>query len=184
MKFWDPARIEENRHSETPELSRIVVAIDAALTGRDETGIIVAGLGADGNAYILEDATIHGPPDAWGASAIAAYQRWRADRMLGEANARAEMMEMVIRSIDGSVAWKSVRMNAARLKRLLPVAAADERGGIRHVGHFLSLEAQMCAYDSEDMQASRPLGIERVETRALAVTELLCLPRRPRVRRI
>ena len=50
-------RIDELRRHKVPELERIVVAIDPAVSvgeDSDETGIIVAGLGVDGHGYILE----------------------------------------------------------------------------------------------------------------------------------
>jgi phage terminase large subunit-like protein len=55
---------------EIPELQRIVVAIDPATSSEDEsneTGIIVAGLGADGDGYVLSD-----------VSGIYAPLEWRA----------------------------------------------------------------------------------------------------------
>jgi phage terminase large subunit-like protein len=56
--LWSLDRIDELRRHKAPELERIVVAIDPAVSvgeDSDETGIIVAGLGVDGHGYILED---------------------------------------------------------------------------------------------------------------------------------
>ena len=58
--LWRRSVIDEYRVklSDTPEFRRIVVAIDPATSSEDEsneTGIIVAGLGADGDDYVLDD---------------------------------------------------------------------------------------------------------------------------------
>ena len=57
--LWQLDWLDRDRVQEAPKvLRRIVVAIDPAVSnheGSDETGIIVAGLGGDGHAYVLED---------------------------------------------------------------------------------------------------------------------------------
>ena len=58
--LWRRAMIEGEgmRVAQAPELARIVVAIDPAVTSgedSDETGIVVAGVAADGQGYVLED---------------------------------------------------------------------------------------------------------------------------------
>jgi phage terminase large subunit-like protein len=62
--LWRRSVIDEYRVklSDTPEFRRIVVAIDPATSSEpesNETGIIVAGLGADGDGYVLDDASGH-----------------------------------------------------------------------------------------------------------------------------
>jgi phage terminase large subunit-like protein len=67
--LWSRALIEETRwpvHRNIPDLVRIVVAIDPAVsTGEDadETGIIVAGKDADGHGYVLADQFIRSPSE-------------------------------------------------------------------------------------------------------------------------
>ena len=49
--LWTRATIESNRVKEAPELARIIIAVDPAMSSKrnsDETGIIIAGLGEDG----------------------------------------------------------------------------------------------------------------------------------------
>jgi phage terminase large subunit-like protein len=57
--LWQIDWLDRDRVSEAPQvLRRIVVAIDPAISnheGSDETGIIVAGIGQNGHAYVLED---------------------------------------------------------------------------------------------------------------------------------
>jgi hypothetical protein len=69
--LWSRALIEETRwpvHRNIPDLVRIVVAIDPAVsTGEDadETGIIVAGKDADGHGYVLADQSARYAPTEW-----------------------------------------------------------------------------------------------------------------------
>jgi len=73
-----------------PDLKRIVVAIDPSGTsgddGGDSVGIVVAGVGADGLGYVLADETVKASPAIWGACAVAAYRKFKADRIIAERN--------------------------------------------------------------------------------------------------
>jgi len=87
--LWTRDRIEACRVGELPVLRRVVVAIDPAVSARpgaDETGIVVAGLGVDGLGYVLADASGHHRAEDWARSAVALYQRYQADRVIGEVN--------------------------------------------------------------------------------------------------
>lgn len=56
VALWQRKTLDDNRRSRVPDLARVVVSIDpAASAGRasDETGIIVAGLGRDGEVTFL-----------------------------------------------------------------------------------------------------------------------------------
>src|SRR6516164_6572806 len=74
--LWTRARIEEARWpvgKSMPDLSRVVVAIDPAVTSgeeADETGIIVAGRDYDGRGYVLDDRSGRYAPFAWAREAI------------------------------------------------------------------------------------------------------------------
>ncbi len=92
------------RRSAAPALRRIVVAIDPAVTSgedADETGIVVAGLGADGHGYVLDDLSGRYRADASGrARAVDAYRAHRADRIVAEVNNGGEMVEATLRMVD------------------------------------------------------------------------------------
>ncbi|EQD39719.1 phage DNA Packaging Protein, partial [mine drainage metagenome] len=57
--LWHLARIEELRVQRAPHsFERVIVAVDPAVTfgpDSDETGIVIVGLGPDGEAYVLDD---------------------------------------------------------------------------------------------------------------------------------
>jgi phage terminase large subunit-like protein len=55
--LWLRSTLDANRVQEAPELKKIVVSVDPAVTANedsDETGIIVGGLGVDNHAYVLD----------------------------------------------------------------------------------------------------------------------------------
>ncbi len=172
--LWSRQIIEQNRVDGTkvPEFTRIVVAIDPAVTtskNSDETGIIVAGLGADKQAYVLEDLSGRHAPAEWATIAIDAFYRFEASCIVAETNQGGEMVEYTLRSIDPVVAYKSVRASKGKYARAEPVAALDARGMVHHVGVLSRLEDQMCAFDPLN-SASSP---DRVDARVWAVSELM-----------
>jgi phage terminase large subunit-like protein len=83
--LWTLAGLDATRVPASPDLSRVVVAIDPAATSgedADETGIIVAGKGIDGHGYVLADLTCRLSPDGWARRAVAAYHEYKADRIV------------------------------------------------------------------------------------------------------
>src|SRR5438477_3717783 len=93
--LWSRGLIEACRASQPPaDLVRVVVAIDPAARATEtanETGIIVAGKNADGNGWVLADASGRYSPTEWAKAAIAAYRAHRADRIVAEINNGGDM---------------------------------------------------------------------------------------------
>ena len=174
--LWQRARIDALRLNAAPELARIVVAIDPAVSsgeGADETGIVVAGLGLDGHGYVLEDASMKGSPDAWGRAAVGCFRRWQADRVIGEVNNGGELIEHVLRTVDQAVPYKAVRASRGKRARAEPIAALDEQGRVHHVGAFAELEDQMCQFTSDFDAARAGFSPDRVDARVWALSELM-----------
>jgi len=115
--LWRREAIERARVAAAPALQRVVVAIDPAASsgaGADETGIVVAGLGADGAAYVLEDASGRMAPHEWAARALQCYRRHGADRVVAETNNGGDMVEATLRAVDAGVAVKPGAPRAAK----------------------------------------------------------------------
>lgn len=153
-----------------PDMRRIVVAIDPAATSADtsdETGIIVAGLGIDGRAYVLDDKSGRFKPDAWGRRAIDAYYHYKADRIIAESNQGGEMVAHVLSTVDRNAPVKLVHASKGKIARAEPVAALYEQGKVSHVGAFPNLENQLCGWTPG--QASP----DRLDALVWALTELM-----------
>ena len=172
--MWDYAWIESTRLDNVPkDLERIVVAIDPAVSSNensDETGIMIAGKKGE-DYYILEDTSAKLTPSGWGNKSINAYERWKADCIIGEVNNGGDMIEAVLRNISKSVNYKAVHATRGKVIRAEPIAALYEKGKIHHVGQFAELEDQMTSF-THDYNRSRDGSPDRLDAMVWALTEL------------
>ena len=169
--LWTMETISRARVTAAPELRRIVVGVDPAVTsggGSDLTGIVAAGVAPDGDFYVLADRSLRGSPDRWIRAAAALYRELAADRVVGEVNNGGDLIPALLAGYDRSVPFKAVRATRGKLVRAEPVAALYERGLVHHVGVFPELEEEMCA-GGPDRLAHSP---DRMDALVWAVTEL------------
>lgn len=182
--LWTRDVLDKTRTKQAPEMQRIVVAVDPSGTKGesdegDEIGIVVAGKGVDGRAYVLADQSCKLSPDGWGRRAVAAYHgSWsttpdtvKADRLIAERNFGGAMVEHVIKTIDRSVAYKEVTASRGKVARAEPVAALYEQGRVSHVGSMPELEDQMCAIAPEGYVGDG--SPDRADALVWALTELM-----------
>jgi hypothetical protein len=177
--LWNRDRIEQLRVRKSPDMRRIVVAIDPAVTSKadsDETGIIVAGLGFDNEGYILDDISSKYTPHEWASKAVQAYYRWEADLIVGEVNNGGDLVEVNIRTVDETVPFKSVHASRGKRVRAEPVAALDEQGRIHHVGDHPELEDQMVTWEP----AKSNWSPDRIDARVWALWELMLEDQEPK----
>lgn len=138
----------------TPDFVRVVVAVDPSGSGdidnadNDAIGIIVAALGTDGNAYVLEDCTVKVGPATWGKIATDAYDRHAADVVVGEVNYGGEMVRHTIQTARARTPYKAVHATRGKSVRAEPIAALYEQGKVRHVGNFRELEDEMSGFST------------------------------------
>lgn len=149
--LWRRVQLEECRRLRAglPELIRIVVAVDPAVTAgenSDETGIVVCGEDAAGNGYVLEDASCRLPPDQWAAEVVRAFDTWDADRVIAEANNGGDLVESVLRTVRRNLAYKKVHASRGKVARAEPVAALYEQSRIFHAGTFPQLEDEQVSF--------------------------------------
>ena len=176
QRDWlDKNRIDIKKGDRLPELKRIVVAIDPAVsTGEDsdETGIIVAGRDANGHGYILDDLSGKYQPHEWAAKAVKAYCEWRADRIIAEKNQGGQMVEHTIRMVNQTVPYKAVHASRGKVTRAEPVSALFEQGKIHMVDFHPELENQMCEFTADYSKAKLGYSPDRVDALVWALTEL------------
>lgn len=171
--LWTILLIEKNRVALYPELKRVVVAIDPAVTSKkssDETGIVVCGLGVDDIGYVLEDISGTYTPNGWARRALSMYYKWKADRVIGEVNNGGDLIETVIRNIDKDVSYSEVHATRGKVIRAEPVVAMYEQGKIKHVGVHSGLETQMTTWKADQGDPSP----DRVDALVWGFTELKC----------
>jgi phage terminase large subunit-like protein len=137
-----------------PDMVRIVIAVDPSGSGdvdnadNDAIGIAVAGLGTDGNAYVLEDATVKAGPATWGNIATTAFDRHAADVVVGEINYGGAMVQQVIQTARPRTPFKQVTASRGKHVRAEPFSALYEQGKVRHVGYFPELEDELTAFST------------------------------------
>lgn len=182
--LWTRDILDASRVSKAPDLVRVVVAIDPAVTANDEssneTGIIVAGVDRADHGYVLEDCSLIGSPAQWAERAVQAYDRWGADRIIAETNQGGDMVEHTIRTAardmaeagrrkSRSVSFRQVRATRGKHTRAEPVSALYEQKRVHHVGMFAELEDQQCTWvPGEDSP-------DRMDSLVWAMTDLLTL---------
>lgn len=137
-----------------PEMVRVVIAVDpsgaddADNADNDATGIVVAGLGTDGNAYIGPDLTIKAGPATWGKVATDAYDRHQADAIVGETNYGGAMVGYVIKTCRPRTNFITVTASRGKVPRAEPFSALYEQGKIRHIGYLSDLEEELAAFST------------------------------------
>lgn len=175
--LWKRNTIEECRvdaHSfKLSDMSKIVVAIDpsmSSITEREsETGMIVAGLGENGHAYIIEDCSMLRPsPDTWANTAIQKYHEYRANKIVAEVNQGYDLVTNLLGTKDDAVPVKKVyATRGGKFLRAEPIAALYEQNRVHHVGMFPELEDQMTQW------VPGKASPDRLDAMVWAITELM-----------
>jgi phage terminase large subunit-like protein len=168
--LWTLQLLDECRVTQAPEMRRVVVALDpsgGAGPSHDEQGIIVAGLGVDGQIYVLADRSCSLSPHGWASRAVAAYREFDADRIVAEKNYGGDMVESTIRQVDKQVPVKVITASRGKVQRAEPVAALYEQHLVHHVGPMPTLDDQLTTWTPLD--GTSP---DRLDALVWAVTEL------------
>lgn len=150
--LWNREMLEASRVTQHPDLHMITVNVDPhASTGT--TGIVVTGVAyQDGvlHGYTLDDVSSAegAKPNEWGTAVVAAYHKWKADLIVGEVNNGGDMIENVIRNVQGgrNVAYKAVRATRGKHTRAQPISALFEQGRWHMVGMYAMLEDELCSW--------------------------------------
>ncbi|MFA6103933.1 MAG: hypothetical protein WC721_17220, partial [Victivallaceae bacterium] len=169
--LWKREMIDRFRVVNAPPMRRVVVGVDPAMTARpesDETGIIVAGIDAKGEYYVLYDDSRRASPMGWARAVGNVYKDWKADRVVCEANNGGDLVITNLHAVAGDISCKKVTATRGKFTRAEPVSALYEMGKVHHVGRFRQLEDQLCGYNPE-MNQSSP---DRMDALVWALTEL------------
>lgn len=148
--LWHDELLNHTRRMTTPLMARIVVAVDPAGTSTkrsDETGIVVMGLGTDGDLYVLDDLSGSYTPLEWANKVQYAYETYRADFIVAETNYGGEMVTSNLRTNLGAFAnVQEVNSRRGKLIRAEPVFGLFEQDKAHLAGTFTELESQLCSW--------------------------------------
>jgi hypothetical protein len=158
--LWTEEMIDRWRETTLPDMVRVVIAVDPSgadeeeNADNDEIGIVVAGLGTDGNAYVLEDCSVKAGPKTWGNVATNAYERHSADRIVAETNYGGAMVKFVVQASKPNAPFKMLNASRGKVVRAEPISALTEQGKIRFAGRFLRLEDELCSFTTHGYMGS------------------------------
>lgn len=158
--LWDWGMISDHRADPEvplPDMVRVVVAIDPSVSStghQDEVGIVVAGKGTDGQYYVLGDDSGTLTPNEWARAALRAYDRHKADCVIGETNNGGDLVEINLRTVRRDFRFLKVNASRGKITRAQPIASLYSEGRVHHVGRFPELESEMMSYTGDGGQAS------------------------------
>lgn len=192
----EQAWINSARRPAPSRYVRGAIGIDPAVTtraGNDETGIVVAGLGEDGQAYVRRDLTGHHAPHVWAALVLDAYQADGCDLVVVETNKGGNLLTQNLRAaardrglsvvlvdkawrphrLPGVVFVREIHSRGDKADRAQPLSTAYERGRVSHVlGADLAALEEVLTLWTPSPGARSP---DRLDACVSVVTELLGL---------
>jgi phage terminase large subunit-like protein len=156
-----------------PDMLRIVVGVDPATSSRlgtsALTGIVAAGLGVDGKGYVLADRSGRKSPMEWAMTAVATFDEFEGDMIVGEGNQGGDMVRSTIEAVRPNAPVAIVHASRSKQARAEPIAALYEQGKVVHVGNFADLEDQLCTWEPLSGMPSP----DRLDAMVWALTELM-----------
>jgi hypothetical protein len=171
--IWHRQTLHQNRRNEAPDVERVVVSVDPAVSsesGADEHGIIVCAMGADKRGYVLDDVSLTGTPRQWAERTISTYDRYEADAVVIEINQGGDMVRHTLESVRPGAKIVEVRATRGKHVRAEPISALYDLGQISHVGTFPELEDQMCRMTAAGYEGDG--SPDRVDAMVWGFTEL------------
>jgi phage terminase large subunit-like protein len=169
--LWRYSMIEPHRVREAPAMTRVIVAIDPAVSANknsDETGIVAAGRGADGQSYVLADVSGIYSPLEWAHKAMRQYEALKADAIVAEVNNGGDLVEANLRASGFNGRVLKVHASRGKATRAEPVVGLYEQGQVHHVGDLAGLEAQMTTWSPKEDDSP-----DRVDALVWALVELM-----------
>ena len=176
--LWVPELIDRGRESQLPMGTPLrVVAVDPSVAEnpRDECGIIVCASTGERdlykrNAWVLEDATVHGSPDVWANKVVQMARKWGCP-VVAEVNQGGALVRNAINTIDPSIKVYEVHSKYGKALRAEPITLAYEQTRVHHVNYLAELESQMISWIPGEGKSP-----DRVDALVHGLTALLIKP--------
>jgi len=155
--LWTWDMIEKNRVMELPQLVRVVIAVDPAVSHNDEsdeTGIIAIGLGDNGHLYVIGDYTGKYSPIQTALRINQAFDDKQADMVVAEKNNGGDYIQDVITLVNGRMPYKDVWAARGKTTRAEPKALLYSQGRVHHYGTYSKLEDEQTTWVSNSGKKS------------------------------
>lgn len=160
---------------DVPELVRVMVGVDPAVTSRpnsDHTGVVVVGLGGPPlhsylgapakvpglHLYVLADESLQATPRAWAERVLKVAEQWVADAITAEVNNGGDLVTSMIQLVGESQALPMPRLLPVRAAvdkrtRAEPVAGVFEQHRIHIVDGLPDVEDQLAGWVPGDKES-------------------------------
>jgi phage terminase large subunit-like protein len=146
--LWSRALLDACRVRAVPPLSRVVIGVDPPVSSgerADACGIIACGLGCDGKAYVLADASVQGlAPEGWARAVALCAQAHEAELVVAECNNGGELVRSVLHQVAPTLPLKLVRAARGKVARAEPVAVLYAQQRVHHAAPVPILEDELC----------------------------------------
>ena len=154
-----------------------VIAVDPSVAEnpRDECGIVVVASTGERdlfkrNAWVLEDATVHGSPEVWANKVVEMARKWGCP-VVAEVNQGGALVRNAINTIDPNIKVYEVHSKQGKALRAEPISLAYEQNRVHHVGYLADLESQMYSWIPGEGKSP-----DRIDALVHGLTALLIKP--------
>jgi phage terminase large subunit-like protein len=176
--LWSDEIIADYRQPSWPsDMPLRCVAVDPSVAEnpKDECGIVVVGSTAERDLYkrqawVLEDATVHGSPTVWAEKVVHMARKWGCP-VVAEVNQGGALVKNAILTIDPNIKVLEVHSKFGKALRAEPITLAYEQGRVHHVGYFAELESQMTSWAPGESKSP-----DRIDALVHGLTALLIKP--------
>jgi phage terminase large subunit-like protein len=176
--LWTEESIEAGREIQYPFSTPLrVIGVDPSVAEnpRDECGIVVCASSAESDLYkrqawVLEDASVHGSPDVWANQVVKMARKWGCP-VVAEVNQGGALVRNAINTIDPTIKVLEVHSKQGKALRAEPITLAYEQQRVHHVGYLADLESQMISWVPGEGKSP-----DRVDALVHALTALLIKP--------
>lgn len=176
--MWTEEIVEASRQMAFPPATPLrLIGVDPSVAEnpKDECGIVVVSSTADGDLYkrqawVLEDASVHGSPTVWAQKVVDMARKWGCP-VVAEVNQGGALVKNAIHQIDPTVTVLEVHSKQGKQLRAEPITLAYQQGRVHHVGYHVHLESQMYSWIPGEGKSP-----DRIDALVHALTALLIKP--------
>ena len=177
--MWTEESIEASRHFVLPMATPLrVIGVDPSVAEnpRDECGIVVCASTSEHDLYkrqawVLEDASVHGSPEVWARKVVEMARKWGCP-VVAEVNQGGALVRNAINTIDPTIKVLEVHSKQGKALRAEPITMAYDQQRVHHVGRGMpDLETQMITWIPGEGKSP-----DRVDALVHALTALLIKP--------
>ena len=183
-KLWNYDLINKAHYTSSKEvnLDTFIISIDPSVAEipTDECGIIVGGFDSrepfsGTTLYVIEDASLKGPPDVWAKKVVEVRSRYPNAVIIAERNQGGGLVSSAIRAASDGTIDLDIRLvwsKDSKISRASTALLKYQFDRVKHLDTFTTLENQMVMYNPETVKKSP----DRLDALVQLVQHTLIIP--------